>query len=79
MCFQAMDDVLDVTGDAATLGKTPGKDAGAAKGTLVAALGLEGARAAAECHAETARELADGLGLGPLGAGFVALLLTRKS
>ena len=79
MCFQAMDDVLDVTGDAATLGKTPGKDVGAAKGTLVAALGLEGARAAAECHAEVARELAHGLGLGPLGAGFVSLLLTRKS
>ena len=79
MCFQAMDDVLDVTGDSATLGKTPGKDAGAAKGTLVAALGLDGARAAAERHAQAAAGLADGLGLGPLGAGFVALLLSRNS
>ena len=79
MCFQAMDDVLDVTGDAATLGKTPGKDAGAAKGTLVAALGLEGARGAAKCHAARAGELADDLGLGPLGAGLVALLLSRNS
>lgn len=79
MCFQAMDDVLDVTGDAATLGKTPGKDAGAAKGTLVAALGLEGARGAAERHAERALGLAEGLGLGPLGAGFVTLLLSRNS
>lgn len=79
MCFQAMDDVLDVTGDAATLGKTPGKDAEAAKGTLVAALGLEGAQQAAERHATEARALAAELGAGPLGAGFVDLLLVRKS
>ncbi len=79
MCFQAMDDVLDVTGDAATLGKTPGKDAGAAKGTLVAALGLDGARDAAKRHADRAMGLADGLGLGPLGAGFVGVLLSRNS
>jgi geranylgeranyl pyrophosphate synthase len=26
LCFQAVDDILDVTGDALTLGKTPGKD-----------------------------------------------------
>jgi geranylgeranyl pyrophosphate synthase len=52
-CFQAVDDVLDVTGDAATLGKTPGKDADLGKPTLVAALGLEGARAEA---ARLARE-----------------------
>lgn len=79
MCFQAMDDVLDVTGDAATLGKTPGKDVDTAKGTLVAALGLDGARAAAERHSAEARTLAGELGLGPLGAGFVDLLLARKS
>jgi geranylgeranyl pyrophosphate synthase len=42
--FQAVDDLLDVTGDAASLGKTPGKDRDAHKPTLVAALGLEGAR-----------------------------------
>jgi len=79
MCFQAMDDVLDVTGDAATLGKTPGKDAGAKKGTLVAALGLEGAQAEANRRATEARDLATSLGLGGLGTGLVDLLLARNS
>ncbi len=52
LLFQAVDDVLDETGDAASLGKTPGKDRAEGKGTVVAALGLPGA-------VETARALAD--------------------
>ncbi|HEV8113933.1 MAG TPA: farnesyl diphosphate synthase [Planctomycetota bacterium] len=60
-CFQATDDVLDVTGDADSLGKTPGKDAREKKPTLVAALGLEGARAEAKHLAERAREAARAL------------------
>ncbi|MBS0249019.1 MAG: polyprenyl synthetase family protein [Proteobacteria bacterium] len=42
--FQIADDLLDVEGDAATLGKAAGKDADAGKATLVAALGVSGAR-----------------------------------
>jgi geranylgeranyl diphosphate synthase type II len=60
-CFQATDDILDVTGDARTLGKTPGKDARERKATLVAALGLEGARAEAGRLADLAREAARAL------------------
>lgn len=43
--FQVADDLLDATSDAATLGKTPGKDAAQGKLTAVAVYGMEGARA----------------------------------
>ncbi|MGC1465981.1 MAG: polyprenyl synthetase family protein [Pseudolabrys sp.] len=42
--FQIADDLLDVDGDAATVGKATGKDAAAHKATLVTLLGLDGAR-----------------------------------
>jgi farnesyl diphosphate synthase len=42
--FQVADDLLDVEGDAATLGKTAGKDAAAGKATLISALGIMAAR-----------------------------------
>jgi geranylgeranyl pyrophosphate synthase len=74
-CFQAVDDILDVTGDAATLGKTPGKDERAQKPTLVAALGLDGARAEARRLADLARAQALGMGA---AEGDVALLLVER-
>ena len=48
LAFQVVDDILDVTADSATLGKTAGKDALADKPTYVSILGL--ARARAHAH-----------------------------
>lgn len=44
LAFQVKDDILDVEGDTATLGKTQGKDQANSKPTYPALLGLEGAR-----------------------------------
>ncbi len=44
LAFQIADDILDVTGDAAAVGKRVGKDAGAGKATFVSLLGLAGAQ-----------------------------------
>jgi farnesyl diphosphate synthase len=76
-CFQAIDDILDVTGDAATLGKTPGKDERAQKSTLVAVLGLDGARAHAEELAARAHSAATALGTGRSGTAGLAAELVR--
>ena len=60
LAFQVVDDVLDVTADSATLGKTAGKDEAADKPTYVALMGLDGARAYADALAQQAMQaLAD--------------------
>lgn len=48
LAFQVVDDVLDVTADSATLGKTAGKDAAQDKPTFVSLLGLQAAQAYAD-------------------------------
>ncbi|MEK9804352.1 MAG: polyprenyl synthetase family protein, partial [Curvibacter sp.] len=53
LAFQVVDDILDVTADSATLGKTAGKDAEQDKPTYVSILGLERSRRyAQELHTQ---------------------------
>ena len=69
--FQLADDLIDVTGDAATAGKATAKDAEMGKATLVALRGMDGARAAlAGKVAEAVAELAP---FGERAAVLVAL------
>lgn len=80
LAFQIVDDVLDVTGDSAQLGKTAGKDTATDKATWPAVFGIERSRHdAAELVADAFKALE------PLGARADALkalatfLTTRTS
>ncbi len=70
LLFQIADDILDVTGSAASLGKSPGKDAAAGKLTYPAVYGLEAARRKRDELASSLADEAQRLerGLGVLGA-----------
>jgi len=71
LAFQIRDDILDVEGDSATLGKTAGKDAAAAKPTYPAVLGMQAARA--QLAQLTAQAIAALAPLGARGDGLAAL------
>ena len=58
LAFQVVDDILDVTADSQTLGKTAGKDAANDKPTYVSLLGLDASRAyARQLHDEALQAL----------------------
>ena len=68
LAFQIRDDLLDVEGDSATLGKTAGKDVAQAKTTFPALLGIDASRARLAALAVTMQEA-----LADVGAGTSAL------
>ncbi|MCM8627626.1 polyprenyl synthetase family protein [Accumulibacter sp.] len=71
LLFQVVDDILDCTASTATLGKTAGKDAAAAKPTYVSLMGLDGAR---ELAADLREQAIDALGsLGERGRRLAEL------
>jgi len=79
LAFQVIDDVLDVTANTDTLGKTAGKDAADHKPTYVSLLGLDAARNLAEQLRADAHAA-----LAPLGtratwlAGLADFIVTRQ-
>jgi farnesyl diphosphate synthase len=65
--FQVADDLLDAEGDAATLGKRAGKDAERHKATLIAALGIDGAKRELARLVDAAKAALDASGVGEKG------------
>jgi farnesyl diphosphate synthase len=63
LAFQVVDDILDVTADTATLGKTAGKDAEQNKPTFVSLLGLDASKTYAQALLEQALQALKDCGL----------------
>jgi len=68
LAFQVRDDILDIEGSSATLGKTAGKDAAQDKATFPALIGLDGSRARLDALVRSMHEA-----LAPFGEKAVAL------
>ncbi|MDZ7782939.1 MAG: farnesyl diphosphate synthase [Halioglobus sp.] len=78
LAFQVVDDLLDVEGDPAALGKTCGKDGVANKPTYVQLLGVEGARAESRRLLELALEALAGFGDAAAGLRNLARYIVTR-
>ncbi|MFZ3159385.1 MAG: polyprenyl synthetase family protein [Rhodoferax sp.] len=81
LAFQVVDDMLDVTADTATLGKTAGKDQAQDKPTYVSLMGLASARRYAQTLYDEALAALAASGLPDTRAlqGLASLLVQRSS
>jgi geranylgeranyl pyrophosphate synthase len=80
LLFQITDDLLDVTADAMTLGKTPGKDARAQKATYPALYGLDATRERARVvYGEALDALSPSERPMPLLRSIARLILERRA
>jgi geranylgeranyl diphosphate synthase, type II len=79
LAFQIVDDLLDIEGTDAALGKTAGKDAAGGKPTYPALFGVEGSRRlAADCIARAVTEL-ERAGLGGALGGIARVVIERTA
>jgi len=80
LLFQITDDLLDVTGSTATLGKTAGKDEASEKATYPNVIGLDETRRLASEVADSARAFLDEIGRETeILDSMVTFLLERRS
>jgi geranylgeranyl diphosphate synthase type II len=79
LAFQIVDDILDVEGNAADLGKSAGKDADARKRTYPSVHGLDRSRMLAADAAAAAREALASAGLGGRLAEIADWVVARTS
>jgi geranylgeranyl diphosphate synthase type II len=78
--FQIVDDILDVTGDEAALGKPRGSDERHGKRTYVSAFGLDRARElAADSHGKARSALSEAQGDTATLAQIADYILTRQT
>jgi len=77
LAFQIVDDVLDVTSDPATLGKSAGKDHAARKMTFPSAAGIDESQRRARACADAARRALMGLDGSGLLAALAEFTVTR--
>jgi geranylgeranyl diphosphate synthase type II len=78
LAFQIIDDILDIEGTTAALGKSVGKDVSAGKATFPAAIGIERSRSLAEGLARRAAAAARSMGIGGRPLAALAEYVVRR-